>query len=264
MSGDATHAAARGGPRDVLIDAVVLFRREMLRYRRERAYWAGQILFPLVVVGFIGFGLNEVVVLPSGGTYAAHLATGILALLVGSAGVGAGYTLIQDRDSGFLRPLWIAPISRASIVLGKLAARLLASILLLAVLVGALGLVTDLAVPHPLAALVATAAVTTLFVALGVTLGSSLRSAESFRLLAALVTVPVYFLSGIFYPVETLPLAMRVLAYLNPLTYAVDLLRLGLLAEHELPILASVALLLVGSAAALWAAVRVFASRAEP
>jgi ABC-2 type transport system permease protein len=242
----------------LLADAATVLRREWLRYRRDRAYWVGQLAFPVVVVAFIGFGLNGVVRLPTGTDYVGHLASGILALLVGSGGVGAGFTLIQDRESGFLRPLLVAPVSRTSIVLGKVAARVLASLALVAVLVGLLALFTPLRVAHAGAALLAVTSVTCIFVALGIALAARLRSLESFRLLAALVTVPIYFLSGIFYPVKTLPMASQLLAWLNPLTYGVDLLRFGLLGVHEITPLFSAVLLAAATLAALGAGVAAF------
>jgi ABC-2 type transport system permease protein len=246
----------------LVADAAAIFRREALRYRRDRAYWVGQIAFPLVVVGFIGFGLNDVVRLPTGADYLGHLASGMLALLVGSGGVGGGTTLIEDRASGFLRALLVAPVSRASIVLGKLAARALASLGLVAVLVAILSRFTPLGLPHPGAAALAVIAITASFVALGIALGSFLRSAESFRLLSALVTVPLYFLSGIFYPVTTLPAATRLLAGLNPLTYGVDLLRYGLLGVHEYPPAESALFLAALAAACVALSVWLFDRRA--
>jgi ABC-2 type transport system permease protein len=226
-------------------DAATIFLREWLRYRRDRAYWVGQLAFPLVVVAFIGFGLNGVVHLPTGVDYLAHLASGILALVVGSGGVGGGMTLIQDRESGFLRALLVAPVSRTSIVLGKVASRVAASLALVLVLVAILTTFTAVGLPHPGAMLLSVTAVTTAFVALGVALASQLRSLESFRLLAGLVTVPIYFLSGIFYPVSTLPAPTRWLAYANPLTYGVDLFRFGLVGVHELPLAWSGAVLVL-------------------
>lgn len=238
-------------------DAATIFRREWLRYRRDRAYWLGQLAFPIVAVGFVGFGMNRVVTLPDGTPYVAHLGAGILALLVGSGGVGGGFTLIQDREQGFLRALLVAPVSRSSLVLGKLAARAAASLLLVAVLTACLALVAPVGPAHPLAAAGAVVGITAVFVALGIALATSLRSLESFRVLSALVTVPLYFLSGIFYPVATLPAPMRVLAHVNPLTYGVDLLRYGLLGSAEIPparsalLLAVLAALAVAAAAAL-------------
>lgn len=226
-------------------DVATILRRELLRYRRDRAYWLGQIVFPLVVVGFIGFGLDDVVALPTGASYLGHVASGALALLVASGAVGGGFTLIQERESGFLRALRVAPVSPASVVLGKIAARWLASLALVALLVALLSTFTPLGLVHPGAAVLAVAAVTAAFVALGVALASALRSLESFRVLSALVTIPLYFLSGIFYPVKTLPPLTGALAHANPLTYGVDLLRYGLLGIHEFP-LALCTLLLIG------------------
>jgi ABC-2 type transport system permease protein len=241
-----------------LSDALTIFHREWLRYRRDRAYWIGQLVFPLVVVGFIGFGLNGVVKLPTGTDYVGHLASGILALLVGSGAIGGGVTLIEDRQSGFLRPLLVAPVSRTSIVLGKLAARILASLLLVFLLVAILAAFTPLRLPHPGAVVLAVVGITTSFMALGIVLATRLRSLESFRLLSALVTVPLYFLSGIFYPVETLPRVTRWLTELNPLSYGVDLLRYGVVGVHEIPLARAVAVLLVLAAAATGLAVWAF------
>jgi ABC-2 type transport system permease protein len=239
-------------------DALAVLQREMLRYRRDRAYWVGQLAFPLAAVAFIGFGLNDVVSLPTGADYVGHLASGMLALIVGSAGVGGGMTLIQDRESGFLRALLVAPISRGAVVAGKMLSRVIASLLLVAVLVALLATFTPLAVPHAGAVLLAVVAITVSFVALGIALGTVLRSAESYRLIAGLVTVPLYLLSGIFYPVATLPLPTRVLSWANPLTYGVDLLRYGLLGVSEIPPALSAGLLALLTAACAAAAVAVF------
>ena len=39
------------------------------------------------------------------------------------------------------------------------------------------------------------------------------------------ITLPLLFLSGAFYPITTMPEWMKVMAYFNPLTYAVDGMR---------------------------------------
>ena len=224
-------------------DSAAIFRREALRYSRDRAYWIGQLVFPLAVVGFIGFGLNDVVELPSGVDYKGHLASGILMLLVGSGAVGGGFSLIEDRETGFLRALLIAPVARTSIICGKIAARLVASLVLVFVLIGILTFFTPLHLASPVALVTSVAGVTIVFVSMGISLASRLRRLESFRLVAALVTVPLYLFSGIFYPIATLPSAMRLLAYVNPLTYGVDLLRYGLLGVHEFPLVVSMGMM---------------------
>lgn len=239
-------------------DTLTILRRELLRYRRDRAYWVGQIVFPLAFVGFIGFGLDDVIDLPSGTRYVGHLATGVLALLVGSGAVGGGFSLIEDRENGFLRALLLAPVSRSSIVLGKLTARVLASLVLVALLAAILSAITPLRPVHPGAAVLAVVSVTAIFVALGIGLATRLRRLESFRTFAALVTVPLYLFSGIFYPVSTLPAPTRWISLANPLTYGVDLLRYGLLGVHELPLLPAAGMLLVLTGLSVGAAIASF------
>jgi ABC-2 type transport system permease protein len=245
-------------------DTLTLFRREALRYRRDRAYWVGQAVFPVAVVAVIGSGLNEVVSLPTGAAYLGHLASGILMLTVGSGAVGGGFTLIEDRQSGFLRALQIAPVSRTSIVLSKLAARTAASLALVFVLVAILAVFTPLRIPSPggwLVGIFAIAAVSAVFVSMGIAVASRLRRMESFRLVAALVTVPLYLFSGIFYPISTMPVPMRILAHLNPLTYGTDLLRYALLGVREFPLELSVFMLGGVAIAATGLAVAVFEGR---
>ena len=81
--------------------------------------------------------------------------------------------------------------------------------------------------------------------------------------LSALATVPLYLLSGIFYPISTLPAPTRWLAYGNPLTYGADLLRFGLLGVHELPVVASAALMLVTTGLATGVAIALFDRRSR-
>jgi ABC-2 type transport system permease protein len=179
-------------------------------------------------------------------------------MLVGSGAVGGGFSLMEDRTSGFLRALLVAPVSRTYLVLAKLIARVLASLVLVAGLGALLALFTPVRFADPLAGCVAVIAITSIFVALGIALAVPLRRLDSFRLLAALVTVPLYLCSGIFYPVATLPAPTRWIAHVNPLTYGVDLLRHALLGVHELPLAHSYALLAALTVVAVAVAVLAF------
>ena len=93
-----------------------------------------------------------------------------------------------------------------------LAAFVYPSVVLVALLVVVLSAFTSIRPVHPGAVVLAVTATTAVFVALGIGLAARLRRLESFRLLAALATVPLYLFSGIFYPVSTLPAPMRVIA----------------------------------------------------
>ena len=243
---------------EVFRDAAVIFRREWLRYKRDRGYWVGQLVFPVLVVALVGLSLDGVARERESARYSARLAAGLLALVVSSGAVGSGFALIEDRSSGFLRALCVAPLSASGVVLGKVAARGFASALLLTLLVAAFSSFTSVTVAAPVAVLVALTGLTVCFSALGIALAAQFSRAESFRLIAALVTVPLYLLSGMFYAVEHLPRGLRGLAHANPLTYGIDLLRYGVLGASEFPPLLCGAALLALAAGCLPAAIWVY------
>jgi ABC-2 type transport system permease protein len=213
-----------------LYDVGTILYREILRYKRERVYLVGQVLLPLLAVVFVGLPVRG---MGAEGNYVTFLASGLMMLTISSGAIGGGYTLLEDVQQGFLRPILVAPITRTSIVVGKILARLFLSLFLVIVMILIFSLFTDLNLAHPLLALGALSAVTFGFVALGILLATSLRSMESFRFLAVFITLPVYLLSGMLFPVAAMPPPMQFLARMNPLTYGVDLFRYGLTHVHE-------------------------------
>ncbi len=239
-------------------DLLAIGHREWLRYRRDRSYWVGQLAFPLLVVAFLGLGLDQMASSEETLRYSARLAAGLIALSISSGAVGGGYALIEDRRSGFLRALCVAPLYPGAVVLGKILARTGVSAILLLALVALFSLMTDMTVSHGWAAALALAALTVAFSALGIGLATRFERAESFRLIAALVTVPLYLLSGMFYTVDYMPGPLRALALWNPLTYGVDLLRYGLLGEAEFDVARSAWGLAALAAIALPAAILVY------
>jgi ABC-2 type transport system permease protein len=142
--------------------------------------------------------------------------------------------------------------------LAKLIARVVVSLVLVCGLGALLALFTPLRVVDPLAGLLAVVGLTSIFVAIGISLAVPLRRLESFRLISAFVTIPLYLFSGIFYEIASLPAPTRWIAHINPLTYGVDLLRHALLGVHELPLALSTGLLGLGTLVAIGAAVVVF------
>jgi ABC-2 type transport system permease protein len=60
---------------------------------------------------------------------------------------------------------------------------------------------------------------------LGLLIASLMKTMESFGLLMQLLVFPLFFLSGAFFPLTTVPSWMALLAKINPLTYGVDAIR---------------------------------------
>ncbi|MEE8556520.1 MAG: ABC transporter permease [Myxococcota bacterium] len=243
----------------MLGDVWTITRRELLRYQSERLFLLAQVLLPLLAILVVGFGVGGSV--GNGLDYTSFLGSGVLMLLVASGALGGGYTLIEDVQRGFLRPILVAPVSRTSIVLGKAIARLLLSGLLAAVLITLLAFFTRIGIHAPLTVVATLIAVTFGFVSMGILLASSLRTVESFRTLATLLTFPVYLVSGMFLPIATMPAPLKALALANPFSYAVDLFRYGTTGLAELPLWLDALVVLAIAVVPTALAIRVFETR---
>jgi ABC-2 type transport system permease protein len=140
--------------------------------------------------------------------------------------VMSGLSVVWDREFGFLKEILVAPMGRTGIVLGKAVGSATVSVLqgtvmlALAPLVGVT--VTPLLVLKliPLLALVSVS-----LSSLGTLVASRMRSQQGFQLIVQLIIFPLIFLSGVFFPVNNVPVLLEVFSKLNPLTYAVDAIR---------------------------------------
>ena len=63
------------------------------------------------------------------------------------------------------------------------------------------------------------------FVSLGIAIASKIESHEGFQMIMSFLIMPMFFLSGALYPINTLPGWLKVLTYIDPLTYGIDGLR---------------------------------------
>jgi ABC-2 type transport system permease protein len=138
----------------------------------------------------------------------------------------AGVSVVWDREFGFLKEVLVAPISRASVAMGKtLGAATVALlqgmlILLFAPLIGvSLSIWTVLAV-MPLMFLLAIS-----LGSLGVLLATRIRSMEAFQATMQMLMFPMVFLSGAFFPLQGLPTWMNILVKVNPATYGIAPIR---------------------------------------
>jgi ABC-2 type transport system permease protein len=203
--------------------------REVVRFKSERTRLVSAFAQPLIYLAVMGTGLGATVRLvaaPRGFSYVAFMYPGILGMTVLFTSLFSAISVIWDREFGFLREILVAPISRASIVLGKvLGGATVATLqgmvlLLLAPIVGVplgAGQIGELILIMFLAA----AALTSL----GLTIASRMSSMEGFQVVLNFLVIPMWLLSGAFFPLRGLPAWMAILTRVNPLTYAVDGLR---------------------------------------
>ncbi|MFB7449713.1 ABC transporter permease [Streptomyces sp. NPDC056194] len=247
-----------------------LVHRDLLRLTGQRTHTAMMLIHPVLYLLILGGGLAALIPQSSLGVdYRTYLFPGMLMMTVQTPAFMVGIRLITDRQSGYLRELLMAPVHRSTLLLGSCAGGTLTATVQGAVLLslaGVAGLPYDPLLLILLLAgmILASFAITALALALAVTLSRP----ETFHTLMGLVMMPLLFLSGAFFPLTALPAWARVLSDVNPLAYAVDLLRRTIAlrvpdqaaaagiewAGRQPPLPLEAALLLTGGALALlWA-----------
>mgnify|MGYP000873607511 CR=1 FL=1 len=241
----------------------ILWLRQIKRYFRSRSRIIGSLGQPILFLVALGFGLNSTFAASGNGNYIQFLAPGIIAMSILFSAVFSGIEIIWDRQFGFLKETLVAPVSRFSIMFGRtLGGATTSSLQGILVLVISLlvGFRPHLAMIVP--ALVFMVLISLVFTALGTAIAAKLEDMQGFQLIMNFVIMPVFFLSGALFPLDTAPAALRWIAYFNPLTYGVDGLRAVLNgASHfsawmDLGILVAISLAFVGIGAWLFSKIK--------
>ena len=102
-----------------------------------------------------------------------------------------------------------------------------------------------------------------LFVSLGMLVGTVSSSPESAAVVGNLITFPMMFLSGTFFPVQSMPMYLQNIAHVLPLYYMIDGLTNVMIYGNYGPALADVAVLGVISVVVFAMAVRFFRWRED-
>ncbi len=212
----------------------VVLLRELKRYWRAKARIISSMAQSFFFLAIFGLGLGGFIGRFGGTSYLSYLAPGIIGMGLLFGSVFSGVSVIFDRQFGFMKEMLVAPVSRTSIVLGKiLGGAVTASIqgIILMTVAGLMGAFTPTLtlVLGTLSAIGVMLLITAGFVGLGVAIGSVLTDFHAFQLLATFVMWPLFMLSGVFFPIDAAPVPFQAAMLCDPLFYGVELLRWCLL-----------------------------------
>jgi ABC-2 type transport system permease protein len=210
--------------------------REMIRFFRQRNRIVGSIGTPVMFWLLFGAGLQRTFVLPTGGASGApaqsflqYYFPGSLVLILLFTAIFASISIIEDRREGFLQSVLVAPIPRWSMVLGKLlGGTLIALFQGLIFLLLALTLQVRMSPLTFLELVVLLTATSLALTGLGFVIAWRMDSTQGFHAVMNLVLMPLWLLSGGFFPTPALGPGSSVSDYLlsgamriNPLSYSV-------------------------------------------
>ena len=206
-----------------------LWWREVVRFARQPSRIVGAVGSPLVFWVLIGSGLSGSFRLPGGPaevSYLQYFFPGTIALVLLFAAIFSTISVIEDRREGFLQAVLVAPVPRWTIVAGKVGGGATLAFLQgllflpLAPLAGLAPGVAGFA-----AAAVAMAVLAVALTAVGLAFAWKVSSTQGFHAVMNLVLVPLWLLSGAFFPLAGGPAWLTWTMRVNPLTYGVEALR---------------------------------------
>lgn len=198
-----------------ILPAVTLWQRELVRFWRQKSRVMGVVASPLVFWLLIGYGSNDL-----GRFYA-----GALVLTVMFSAIFSTISIIEDRREGFLLSMMVSPAPRTSLVLGKIMGS--------ATLAWIQGLIFLAFAPlagvsiHPIELLPVAAAIFLIsftLTGLGFVIAWKMNSTSGFHAIMNLLLVPMWMVSGALFTMATAHGFVKVIMWVNPLTYSISLL----------------------------------------
>ena len=196
----------------------VIVSREFKRFFRQKARLLGSVARPLLWLIIIGSGFTKLIDVGGDVTYSQFIIPGILGMTILFSSIFSTISVVWDREFGFLREMLVAPISRITIILGKIISGIMIAlfqcilILSIAPLFGITITLNQFAIMMILMALVSLS-----ITSFGLLIASFLTSLEGFSAIMNFVVLPMFFLSGALYPVKSLPLFLQYISKINAL-----------------------------------------------
>jgi daunorubicin resistance ABC transporter membrane protein len=205
----------------------IVWQRDLIRFWQDRTRMVASLVQPALFLFVLGTGLSRLTSGSFGGiSLKTFMFPGIVAMSTLFTALFSAGSIVWDREFGFMREMLVAPVSRSAIVLGKcFGGATVATLqgLVILCLAGAVGVPYSPSLMVELigAMLILSFALT----ALGVAAAARMRNIQSFFGLMQVVVMPMFFLSGALYPLNSLPGWLRALTRIDPITYAVDPMR---------------------------------------
>jgi ABC-2 type transport system permease protein len=201
------------------LPAYTLWRRELVRFWRQKSRVLGVVASPLVFWVLMGYGSGDL----------GRFFAGAVVLTVMFSAVFSTISIIEDRREGFLLSMLVSPAPRTSMVLGKiLGSATLASVQGMIVLGFAPLAGVRLDPWHLPAVAGAVFLIAFALTGIGFILAWQMDSTSGFHAIMNLLLVPMWMISGALFPMATAHGWIRAIMWANPLTYAIALLN-GLL-----------------------------------
>jgi ABC-2 type transport system permease protein len=241
-----------------------IIKRELLKFLNQKERFLSALVRPLIWLFIFAAGFRNtlgVSIIPPYETYVlyeAYVTPGLAVMIQLFAGMQSSLSMVYDREVGSMRVLLTSPFPRWSLLLAKLFAGVIVSVVQVYVFLF-IASFWDIDIP-PLGYVMALPA----FVLSGLMLGSigllmssQIKQLENFASVMNFAIFPMFFASSALYPLWRMREASETLYWIclfNPFTHAVELVRFALYLQFEpTSFIVVVAVTLVTFALSAWA-----------
>lgn len=200
--------------------------RDLIKFLRDRTRIIATFIFPFLFIAVLGSSLQAGFGPNIGYNFLIFTFTGVLGQTLFQSTASGIISLIEDRENDFSQEMFVSPISRYSIIIGKILGE--SSVALAqAVAIISFGVIIGVPLSLPqILSLIPAALIVCLFGgAFGVLVLANLGSQRSANQIFPFLIFPQFFLAGVFNPIHNLPTPLFILSRIAPMTYAVDLIR---------------------------------------
>jgi ABC-2 type transport system permease protein len=215
-----------GSVEDDLRAVKVVWKRELIRFARNRLRIATSLAQPVLFLFVLGTGLSALIPGGAGFDFRTFMFPGVIAMTVLFTAIFSAVSVVWDREFGFMREMLVAPARRWAVMLGKAIGGATVATLQGVIMLLLAGLVHVPYSPLLLVTLLLEMALAAfMLTAFGLMLASRIQEVESFQVVIQFFVLPTFFLSGAVFPLTGLPGWLLALTKIDPLSYAVDPLR---------------------------------------
>ncbi len=212
-----------------LTEIYIIWYREILRFWHNKLRIISSLAMPFFWLVMFGSGMRGAFQLfgaQGSFDFIYFLFPGVVGMTVLTTSVFSSISVVRDREFGLFKEILAAPVSRASITLGKILGGATTTVLqgcLMLILAPLVGIRLEVGMVLALVPTIFLVAFT--LASMGMAIASRLRSTEGFQMVMSFFMMPMFFLSGALFPLTNVPRWMEVLSKINPASYGVDLIR---------------------------------------
>lgn len=204
----------------------VIAYRDFTKLLRDRPRILASLIFPVVFIGALGGSLQANWGDKTGYNLLVFIFTGVFGQTMFQSTASGIISLVEDRVNDFSQEMFIAPVSRTTILIGKILGETVVSsaqgfaIIIFGLLIGIPLSLAQILLMVPVAL-----AASFLGGAFGILVLGNLSNERTANQIFPFIIFPQFFLAGVFSPIKMLPWYLFILSRISPMTYAVDLTR---------------------------------------